>query len=90
MTKSGDFLSSHRKWLVALIVCTLFWLIWYLYLANYIVYAIHEDGEWESVYRSTNHDKAKEIYIYLNAHKKEGVKHYILLDKEMGNSLISF
>ena len=65
----------------------------YCVLPKYIVYAVRTSGDGpkrEVVYKSISHDKAKARYYYLNKHKEEGVKHYILVDEEMGNSLIPF
>ncbi len=65
----------------------------YCALPKYIVYANRssDDGpKREEVYRSIYYGKAKDRYYYLNSHKEEGVSGYILLDEEMGNSLIPF
>lgn len=63
----------------------------YCALPKYIVYAYKIScDEPEVVYKSIYYDKAKANYYYLNSHKEEGVSHYILLDEEMGNSLIPF
>ena len=63
----------------------------YCAMPKYIVYAVKgaEDGAiWEEVYKSVSQDKAKARYLYLNGHKEEGVRHYILVDEETGNSVI--
>ena len=83
---------KSNKWkiicLIAIVVAG--WLLWYRYLAIWVVYAIDKEKGWIPVYRSMNHDWAKEKYMYMNAHKEEGVKCYILVDEEEGNSLIPF
>lgn len=70
------------------------WLVWYYWLAIHVVYAVGKgpDGKGgrEVVYRSMFFDKAKEKFMYMNAHKEEGVKYYILMNKEEGNSLIPY
>ena len=65
----------------------------YCAMPKYVVYAVipSNDGpKWEVAYKSISHDKAKAQYLYLNGHKEEGVKHYILVDEETGNSVIPF
>ena len=67
--------------------------VFYCAMPRYIVYAVKgsKDGaKWEVVYKSVYLDRAKARYLYLNSHKEEGVKHYILVDEEEGNSLIPF
>lgn len=92
---AASFVKSNKWKLICLtIVVVAVWLVWYYWLAIYVVYAVKKEadgkGGREVVYRSMFFDKAKEKYLYLNAHKEEGVKHYILVDKEEGNSLIPF
>ena len=65
----------------------------YCAMPKYTVYAVKgaEDGTIrEEVYKSVSLDKAKARYLYLNGHKEEGVRHYILVDEETGNSEIPF
>ena len=65
----------------------------YCAMPKYTVYAVKEAENgaiWEEVYKSVSQDKAKARYLYLNGHKEEGVKHYILVDEETGNSEIPF
>ena len=78
-----------NKWKVICmtIVVVAAWLVWYNWMAIYVVYAVKESG-WEPVYRSMFLDRAKEKYFYMNGHKEEDVKHYILMDEEMGNSIV--
>ena len=83
---------KSNKWkitcLIAIVVTG--WLLWYRYLAIWVVYAIDKEKGPVPVYRSMNHDWAMEKYMNMNAHKEEGVKCYILVDEEEGNSLIPF
>lgn len=65
----------------------------YCAMPKYIVYAVKgsQNGAiWEEVYKSVSQDKAKARYLYLNGHKEEGVRYYILVDEETGNSVIPF
>ena len=65
----------------------------YCAMPKYIVYAVKgsQNGAiWEEVYKSVCHDRAKAQYLYLNGHKEKGMKHYILVDEETGNSEIPF
>jgi len=65
----------------------------YYAMPKYIVYAVRaSDGEFklELVYTSIFRDKAEERYYYLNQHKEEGVKGYILKDTSTGLRLIPF
>lgn len=83
-----------RIMLVLMAIVVAAWLVWYYWLAIYVVYAVGKgpDGKGvrEPVYRSMFFDRAKEKYMYMNAHKEEGVKYYILMNNEEGNSLIPF
>lgn len=89
-----NFIRSNKWIVICMTIVVAAWLVWYYWLAIHVVYAVGKgpDGKGgrEVVYRSMFFDKAKEKYLYLNAHKEEGVKHYILVDKEEGNSLIPF
>ena len=65
----------------------------YFAMPKYTVYAVKgsKDGAiWKEVYKSVYHARAKARYLYLNGHKEEGVRHYILVDEETGNSVIPF
>lgn len=65
----------------------------YFAMPKYIVYALNDSEDepiWEEAYKSVSHDKAKERYLYLNEHKEDGVKYYIFVDEETGNSIIPF
>lgn len=87
---------KSNKWKVVclIIVVVVAWLVWYYWLAIYVVYAVKKEAEdnggREVVYRSMFFDKAKEKYLYLNCNKEKGVKYYILMNKEEGNSLIPY
>ena len=84
------------KWKVACLTIVVVgaWLVWYYWLAVYVVYAVEEkpnnESAWISVYRSMYFDKAMEKYMYLNHNKEDGVKHYIFVNQEDGNSIIPF
>ena len=93
--KLYDCIKSNKWKVVCLtVVVDAVWLVWYFWLAIYVVYAVRkgpdDKGAWEPVYRSMYFDRAKEKYMYMNSHKEESVKHYILVNKEEGNSLIPF
>ena len=73
-------------------------LVYLIYLcmpSKYIVYALIPTSnggrcEWKEVYWSYSSKKALEKYRYLNQHKENGVKGYIFLNEETGNSIIPF
>lgn len=85
-----------KKWKVIFLTIAIVtaWLVWYHWLAIYVVYAVGKGpggkGLWEPVYRSVSFDRAKKKYMYLNAHKEEGVAYYILMDTDECNSIIPF
>lgn len=90
-----DCIRSNKWKVICLtIVVVAAWLVWYYWLAIHVVYAVGKgpDGKdmYKTVYRSMYFDKAMEKYMYLNHNKEEGVKHYILMNKEEGNSIIPF
>lgn len=83
----------HTGIIVIAVLVIIGGVVLYCATPKYIVYAVKgtEDGtSREVVYKSVCHDRAKARYLYLNGHKEEGVKHYILMDEEEGNSLIPF
>ena len=90
-----DCIRSNKWKVICLtIVAVAIWLVWYYWLAIWVVYAVGKgpDGKGmrEPVYRSMYFNRAKKKYMCLNAHKEEGVAYYILMDTDKCNSIIPF